>query len=648
MKRIILILASIIICGSTVFAQSNHWSLDNPGAYASHLNTWIAVELDGVRLASTDIELAAFVDGECRGVERLAVYNPDWGYLACIQIFKDNAGDVITFKMYDHATETEYDDCSTTVTTQVAGEEMGATPMDPTVAVFTSPEPEVPTGPEYPWVPASFPSNMSIFAEIQINGVPQSGDNWEVGAFCGDQCRGDQVGTVPAPTEFGQMLSMVVYGVDGDVMNFYLYDIENQSIVGECSTTVTYVEQGNAGVVWDPLILNFITPQTFEKEINGYGNGDGNWYLIASPIGEVSPTVVTNMLSNSYDLYYFDQAQAKEWITYKDEDGATDPGFNLVSGKGYLYANKGDVNNNPNKVTLTFTGTAYAGAGVVSLTYSEANEDQNMWGWNLIGNPFAETAYIDGERDFYIMNPNGGLEIIPAADVNVTSIAPMEGIFVLAANENDNSLTFTTTAPSKNGSKLVLNLSQGHGVIDRAIVRFGEGRTLPKFQINRSSTKLYIPVDNKDYAVVRSEGAGEMPVSFKAEKNGTYTIDFSAQEVNFNYLHLIDNLTGTDVDLLQNSSYTFNAQTTDYANRFKLVFATGVNSDDVFGFFTNGNWIINNDGDAILQVIDATGRIMSNEEIHGSCSKRIDAAPGVYMLRLVKGNDVKVQKIVVK
>ena len=102
MKKIILILASIILCGSTIFAQSNHWSLDNPGTYASHLNTWIAVELDGVRLASTDIELAAFVDGECRGVERLAVYNPDWGYLACIQIFKDNAGDVISFKMYDH------------------------------------------------------------------------------------------------------------------------------------------------------------------------------------------------------------------------------------------------------------------------------------------------------------------------------------------------------------------------------------------------------------------------------------------------------------------------------------------------------------------------------------------------------------------
>ena len=39
---------------------------------------------------------------------------------------------------------------------------------------------------------------------------------------------------------------------------------------------------------------------------------------------------------------------------------------------------------------------------------------------------------------------------------------------------------------------------------------------------------------------------------------------------------------------------------------------------------------------------------MSNEEINGSVSKHIDAAPGVYMLRLIKGKDIKVQKIVIK
>ena len=58
--------------------------------------------------------------------------------------------------------------------------------------------------------------------------------------------------------------------------------------------------------------------------------------------------------------------------------------------------------------------------------------------------------------------------------------------------------------------------------------------------------------------------------------------------------------------------------------------------------------MINNDGDATLQVIDLTGRVLSSEAIHGSVSKAIQAAPGVYMLRLINGNDVKVQKVVVR
>ena len=68
--------------------------------------------------------------------------------------------------------------------------------------------------------------------------------------------------------------------------------------------------------------------------------------------------------------------------------------------------------------------------------------------------------------------------------------------------------------------------------------------------------------------------------------------------------------------------------------------------DENFAFFTNGNWIISNDGEAVLQVIDLNGRVLSSEEIHGSLSKHISAVPGIYMLRLIKGDDVKVQKIV--
>jgi hypothetical protein len=167
--------------------------------------------------------------------------------------------------------------------------------------------------------------------------------------------------------------------------------------------------------------------------------------------------------------------------------------------------------------------------------------------------------------------------------------------------------------------------------------------------LNRNSTKVYFSENNNDYAIVRSEEMGEMPVNFKAEENGTYSLNVGGQNTEFAYLHLIDNMTGNDVDLLQTPSYSFEAKTTDYESRFKLVFATGDNSnDDNFAFYSNGNWIINNAGEATLQVVDLTGRILSSETVNGSVSKTINAVPGVYMLRLINGDNVNVQKIVVR
>jgi hypothetical protein len=110
-------------------------------------------------------------------------------------------------------------------------------------------------------------------------------------------------------------------------------------------------------------------------------------------------------------------------------------------------------------------------------------------------------------------------------------------------------------------------------------------------------------------------------------------------------------MTGNDVDLLQTPSYSFNAKTTDYESRFKLVFVTKDGSStgsEAFAFNSNGSWFIRNEGSATLQVIDLNGRILSSETVNGSVSKTVNVAPGVYVLRLINGNDVKTQKVVVK
>lgn len=269
-----------------------------------------------------------------------------------------------------------------------------------------------------------------------------------------------------------------------------------------------------------------------------------------------------------------------------------------------------------------------------------------MEGWNLIGNPWNAPATIG--RYSLRMNPDrDNLITVENPD---ESIAAMEGVFVYA-EEDGETVTFGTGAKSRSmDARIVLNLNHdGGNVIDRAIIGIGEGETLPKFQLKDNSTKLYFTQDKQDFAVVRSNGQGEMPVNFKASADGNYTIAISIKDVEMNYLHLIDNLTGADIDLLQTPNYSFNAKSDDYASRFKLVFSTDIeDADDDFAFISDGNIIITDtDANATLQIVDVTGRIMFNGSATHSVSTA-NMAEGVYVLRLINGSNVKTQKIVVK
>jgi hypothetical protein len=397
----------------------------------------------------------------------------------------------------------------------------------------------------------------------------------------------------------------------------------------------------NSQIVWWIDNVQVYVGEIFTKDITAY-SGDGGYYLIASPVGEVNPENITNMLSNNYDLYRFNQSApivngiSLEWENYKQES------FSIEPGKGYLYANDHDV-------TLQFTGTPYNGESTITLTKTDIVD----WsGWNLVGNPFAQTAYIT--KAFYTMNGTGS-EVVAGTG---NSIEAMEGIFVIA-EQNNEEMTFSTTQPAGQNQQLVITVTHDRGAstssaaIDRAIVRFDEGGQLPKFQLFESSTKLYIPQGNSDYAIVRSAAEGEMPVNFKASENGTYTISVNTETVEMDYLHLIDNMTGTDVDLQATPSYTFEATTRDYASRFRLVFSANVTDgpstgSGAFAYFNGSEWQISNIGEATLQVVDVMGRVVKNVALEGNATVSINEMPGVYMIRLLNGNDVKVQKVVIR
>ena len=500
----------------------------------------------------------------------------------------------------------------------------------------------------------NFENQGALVAAIVLDGqiVTAEDANWdalEIAFFVGDECRGtDNYLYNGYVEEYGDPFPIidglpVFYNDPGETVTVKMYDHLNEIEYNECNVTLlgepfTIITGDDNMQGWDdpenPIMLNFTTPgapepTSYVLHIDGYDGNEGGYYLIASPINEeTTPSVDNGFITSEYDLYYFDQAEENEWRNYKANE------FGIVAGKGYLYASLESTD-------LTFTGTPYDGEGTFPLEYSDENPEMITRGWNLVGNPFNEEATVD--RDYYVMNEDGSDVMTEPAS---GTIAPMTGCFVIAEGEDEN-VTFSLEEPDAKGSLVAINLCNNRGVIDRAIVRFGQGRQLPKFQLNRNSTKIYIPLDNEDYAIVRSEGMGEMPVNFKANENGVYSLNVTSENVGFNYLHLIDNLTGADVDLLANPSYSFEASSTDYASRFRLVFATG-NADDSFAFFSNGSFVISNDGEATVQVIDVNGRIMSSQSINGSASINVDGAAGVYMIRLINGDNVKVQKVVVK
>lgn len=177
----------------------------------------------------------------------------------------------------------------------------------------------------------------------------------------------------------------------------------------------------------------YIKPMS-AKDIGGYASSiiNDKWYLIAFPLAEdVAPTEVLDLLSedDDYDLFQFDQsAEGEEWRNYKVDS------FNLVNGRGYLYAKAVDVN-------LIVKGAFNEDeTKVVNLDYDAGKTNA---GWNLVGNPFPVDAYID--RTYFVMNSLGS-GIFPIPFPASTPIPPCTGVFVKAEGEGE-TVVFTRAEP---------------------------------------------------------------------------------------------------------------------------------------------------------------------------------------------------------
>ena len=412
---------------------------------------------------------------------------------------------------------------------------------------------------------------------------------------------------------------------------------------------------------------------TVQKAIAGYVGEQDNYYLIGySFVGSGAIDDMDNLTANEYDLYYYDEP-THYWINHKDTEN-NNQFVALESGKGYLYANS-------ESQTIGLKGTLEAGNAMVTidnLTYTAAGR---LKGFNLVGNPFAHnvTSFTRTNVAEEVYQLNGLRNEVVVGSISETNpLLPGEGFFVKATADGA-SLAFNSGAKGETAKtgRITLELRENGFLIDRLIVKDG-GEPLEKFTLRENGTKIYATQDNQDMAVVVIASDSEaiqkndLPVNFKTAKNGTYTLNVNLDGMDLDYLHLIDNMTGADIDLLTTlnpetliagedpqsptPSYTFTAKTTDYPSRFRLVFnanaaSTGSAADAPFAYIdASGNIIVTADaGTASLQVVDMMGRVLVRRDASNASAISTTGIPaGMYVLRLIDGENVKTQKMVIQ
>ncbi|MBO7074421.1 MAG: endonuclease [Bacteroidales bacterium] len=386
---------------------------------------------------------------------------------------------------------------------------------------------------------------------------------------------------------------------------------------------------------------------TVEKNITAWTTtpSKSGWHAISTPVNNVAFADVTNLRSSDYNVYRLNETN----LTWENCNYNSNVFSSFDNGHGYIYR-KGDSQ------TIAFNGDLNATDVTYPLTYTSSTTK----GFHLIGNPYPHNIYKgDGaaipntylEEGFYTITSAGGF--VPGID-ETTPIAPCEAILVQALNtvtDEDLIITKTTaTGAKRDFDDNIMFAVSNSNYEDVAYAVFKKGHGLNKIEHrNEDIQMLYVQQNGEDFAIANiDENVQMFNLNFRAATTGKYTLKVKPTG-DFRYLHLIDNLTGYDIDLLLDDEYSFIASLKDKENRFIVKFrrddACIASNDEIFAY-QNGNEIVV-DGEGELQIFDVTGRLIITRHVNGVDSFEKPYQSGVYILRMI-GEEIRIQKIIVK
>lgn len=370
----------------------------------------------------------------------------------------------------------------------------------------------------------------------------------------------------------------------------------------------------------------------------------GGWQFISSPVEGVAVTDFATTTTD-YDLFKYDGTQELEWVNIKNHGIGTDFESEFVSGRGYIVSYEAQT-------SADFKGILNNDKSFGFKDIKPFDTEDHYNNFYLLGNPFsfdmnwdelstvtdvyngyATISNIDGSYDYHT---SGTIKVGDGFLVKTTGNSPVL-TYGNSRNRNEKQESINVIASNIHGSDNVVIYLAGQE----------EEGFLKLDNLNKDITNIYIGNNGKRYGIFSfDKDVEEVKLSFEAKHTGSHIISIEP-EGEFEYITLVDNFTGEEINML-NGRYEFVVYSTENSReRFSLKFGKKAEpeQDKNFVYQSGDELIIKAQG--TVQIIDVMGRIILTKEINGN--GKIDISnydKAMYIIRCLDDQQMT-QKIII-
>ena len=472
------------------------------------------------------------------------------------------------------------------------------------------------------------------------------------------------------------------------------------NVPGNTGLVVKSSTSGDGSLIFNNTGVNGIVERYLAK-VNAEA---GQWHFLGSPV-----TAAPISLFNTNNFYQYNE-DADDWWTgatyfYNTTSGWQVPAGNLTVGKGYIYYFteatlnfEGEINYNAGGYPVAATYTTHAGNAGNGIAYT------NFDGWNFISNPYPSaldwtamnlsdinnTVYFyDDATDNYKYYTVAGPTYVGGITVNGGSqfIPKGQGFFIKTDNAAGGTFTIPNASrvhnltPFWKESKLtspenIIRLQVNAGNFNDETVMYqsndatsefdGDYDAYKRFSWNDAVPQIYsVNSSLQTQFAINAQPINEntvIPLGYYFKNSGEHTINVT--NINFTgyTVYLLDKLTGNEVDLKKNNSYTFTTESGVIENRLEIHFkknTSGVENASItqINVFPNPakNELLvsipdNNNYYEII-ITNISGQTVYNNNFFGSKIKRINIQklnPGVYLLNVKSEGINVIKKIIIE